>query len=127
MLEMIDVQRECVKCGYDLLGLPDTGKCPECGQKFNVLTGEGLRGTAGATSEAQKRADHILGRIRTISLAVVAVGLFGMCLSIEILRQQFDWTDRSAASSPLLWTGGLVSLIIGMAAISSWMKEKEDQ
>lgn len=124
MLHAADPERNCSKCNYDLLGLADQGRCPECGQRYNVLTGQGLRGTAGALSEAQQRADRILARVRTISLAAAATGLFLLCVVIETIYQQFGDAERSATASPLLWTGGFISVVIGMGAMLSWMNER---
>jgi hypothetical protein len=30
----------CVKCGYNLTGLPDRGRCPECGNSFDAARRE---------------------------------------------------------------------------------------
>ena len=29
------MQHECHHCGYDLMGLPDQGHCPECGRYYD--------------------------------------------------------------------------------------------
>lgn len=28
--------RMCLRCGFDLRGLPDAGRCPECGEPFDT-------------------------------------------------------------------------------------------
>ncbi|MEO1008051.1 MAG: hypothetical protein AAFX79_05760 [Planctomycetota bacterium] len=37
--------RYCIKCNYDLAGLPDTTKCPECGTSNAFSPGDTRRGT----------------------------------------------------------------------------------
>ncbi len=32
------MNEQCHNCGYDLMGLPNRGKCPECGEPYDKLS-----------------------------------------------------------------------------------------
>ena len=57
----------CGACGYELLGLATHGRCPECGQYYDVYTGEGFRSRV---SERERRGHQLIARLRTICVAI---------------------------------------------------------
>lgn len=65
----------CQQCGYDLLGLPSEGLCPECGQAYDRASGRGIASRAAAELE---RGDRIALYAKVgilVMLGLVAVGL----------------------------------------------------
>jgi hypothetical protein len=47
---------ECEYCGYNLTGLPDAGRCPECGWHYennSAAAGAGLRATGKTVTPAE--------------------------------------------------------------------------
>jgi hypothetical protein len=62
----------CSKCQYELVGLPPAGVCPECGARYNMTTGQGVSNPADIY-----RGERLFARVRTISLAVIAVLILG--------------------------------------------------
>ena len=66
----------CPSCGYDLTGLPQRGRCPECGEPFDQARLTRRVQADPDTRRRQRRARQI----RTASLAALAVVLVGIGL-----------------------------------------------
>ena len=104
----------CNQCDYELAGLRRSrGTCPECGQYFNLLSGEGV---AGRASDRHRRGERFAARLRTVLLGLLAVGLMG-CGGLLSL----------AASDPLvpLLSMGLIAAVAGLAAVVSFLSERD--
>ena len=70
---MVDFNpRYCEKCHYDLTGLKDIGRCPECGHLFNKKTGQGVT----LSSDEQGKWQLVVKHFFSLSLLGVAVMLF---------------------------------------------------
>lgn len=113
----LGVGKLCGQCEYDLTGLPPRGACPECGQYYNMRTGQGISTTAG---EQQRRADRIMARVRTILLLVAIVVVMGCggLLSWLVHLAQGKWL------TPIVMAG-MISVILLMAAMLSYLNERE--
>ncbi|QQE12953.1 hypothetical protein JD969_05700 [Planctomycetota bacterium] len=102
----------CTKCQYEFTGLPERGKCPECGNYYDKSTGKGVGSEY--RSKAQKF-DRFMVRLRTIFLASIAVIilLIGMIISM----------NSDAAGIPI-FVSGLIAFVFILAAILSYLNEK---
>lgn len=108
--------RRCSNCDYDLSGLAARGKCPECGQFFNVLSGEGLGGKGGNRGRAS-RSLSFAARLRTITLALFTVAVLG-CGGIASMWASNPFRPVAIAC--------LIAGIGAMAAVASYLSEKEE-
>jgi len=109
--------QHCRQCEYDLTGLPTRGRCPECGGTYNLKTGQGV---TGGPSESHRRGDRIMARIRTILLllAIVVVMGCGGLLSWIVHQLNGKWLQPLALA-------GLLGVVLLMAAVLSYLNEKE--
>ena len=57
----------CTRCTYDLTGLAPVGQCPECGNPYDVDTGQG------AASQAEFASERRRTRYRTFGLAAAVL------------------------------------------------------
>lgn len=108
-------QLHCAECGYDLMGLPQRGKCPECGAYFDQVRGTGLSSNR---SQQMQRHDRLLRRLRTILLAVVAVAFMGCG---GLLAMVVDEPARP------IWIASVFALFMLLAAVTSFVYEKDEE
>ena len=106
----INEKVRCDGCGYELMGLASPGRCPECGQRFDVDTGLGVVRRS-ALSESNERGDRLVMWFQVGSLA----GLAGLSLAIGIWRASVSPNP----SSPLA-VGVLVAAVLGFGAFVTY-------
>lgn len=82
--------RLCSQCGYPLKGLPRRGHCPECGNGFNTVTGEGIAHPQNNNITSEK----VGLMLRTASIGACLVALItcmGACGIIGHPPKAFWW------------------------------------
>ncbi len=114
----MDVVREgvCLECGYDLCGLPLSGRCPECGNAYDSTTRAGF---GSAIANRQEKLDRTLARARTGCLAFVALSAL-MCAGVAAVG---GYSQPARA-----FTVGIVfALFFAFTALVSFLYEKPDK
>lgn len=109
-----DSADECGKCGYDLTGLPPQGRCPECGNVYDTRTGKGL----GRDPELAPRRIWIVRHARTLTILAMAGFAYMCCGGMSLLAR----TPSKAQA-----TGTFIAILLGIAAIASYVGEKSDE
>lgn len=108
---------QCRNCEYELTGLPNRGRCPECGNEYDMKSGKGI---IGGPSDRHRRGERIMARIRTILLgvAVLVVMSCGGLLSLLVHAYSGNWLKPLA-------TAGMFSAVLLMAMVLSYLNERE--
>jgi hypothetical protein len=112
---MDDYLPQCSKCGYDLLGLPERGGCPECGNPYNLSTGQGM--VRPVTPE--ERGAKLLGRLRTITL----LGMAGFVILCSGLLSRIAVSPRKPLAAGALVAG----LLIVLGVLSIFVERQKDE
>ncbi|MEM1026705.1 MAG: hypothetical protein AAGJ38_01345 [Planctomycetota bacterium] len=108
-MDSVEGSAHCVQCGYDLLGGPDHGLCPECGRAYDRRTGKGV---VSSNAVAQQRGDCVItwvkvGLVAGLGLACVGGGFYGA------LRTG-DW------SRSMVIGGGMAIALFAIAGLIWW-------
>ncbi|XAL98375.1 hypothetical protein OT109_12400 [Phycisphaeraceae bacterium D3-23] len=100
--------RKCGACGYDLMGIAATGRCPECGRTYDVATGHGTDA---------RRKPWLERYFRTMACLAFAVFVLG-CAGVFSL----------ASSRPMgVIVGGLAVVGVALlAALYNFQSERQD-
>lgn len=99
----------CGNCGYELVGIARVGRCPECGQPYNLVSGQGT---------TARRVPWLLRHIRTAALVAFTL-LILVCSGLLSLV-----ADNALG---LVLTGFLIAGVVLMGAVLSYMSEKQEQ
>ena len=108
------VQRpdNCEHCGYDLTGLPDLGRCPECGQSYSSWADAGRGGPRHADQPPPTWwARHHLSLRLFLSAPIVLLGTG--CLSVLTTTDQY-----------VLAVGGALGFLLLLGAVISYLFER---
>ncbi len=111
----LDAQISCSGCGYDLMGGAKEGRCPECGQAFDMAIGKGVTKRS-AKMEAHHRGDRLVYMVKLwslILLAVICVGLGGLGALVAV--------DPARPIAFGLLFGGLFAF----GAVATWFTERK--
>ena len=109
-----DAPPRCTNCGYDLQGLRPQGRCPECGQPFDVTTGLGLREVS-PLSRRNEAGDTVVfwfkfGSLVGLALVVLAIG------AILALRSPLPARPLSIA--------GIIAATLAFGAAVTWITDR---
>jgi len=104
----------CPHCGYELVGLPRRGHCPECGKYYDQLASP-----RAAERAAEARRVFWLRRTRTIFVALIALS-FLMCSGY------FAWSPPSGSGpNRPMFAGLLCTGLAVLATIASYLYERD--
>ena len=98
-------ERYCDHCGYELIGLPSRGRCPECGEAF------GVGGSVVRKEPLLVRHGFSIG----VGVLAVMILVCGGVLSI--------WSTKPM---PLIATTLAVSVVFGGGAVLVYLTEKKN-
>ena len=103
------MNEQCHHCGYDLMGLPNQGRCPECGEVYDKHS---LYRAAKAKEPAFVR------HITSITLAIISLSVLicGGALS-------FQATNRWAAITVTVVIAG----VAGFGAFAYFWSERQER
>lgn len=101
--------RTCGRCGYDLVGIAAAGRCPECGQAYDLASGQGTDA---------RRVPWVLRHGRTASLVGLAVFILG-CSGLLSLAAR----NKMA----MVLSGLMVAAVVGLGAVMSYLSEQKNQ
>ena len=96
----------CDRCGYELTGLSEEGRCPECGGYYDYWKGEGI---AGGPMDGHRRGDRVVQAMKALGLVVVAMLILGV-------GAVYTW--KTGGLGPIILCG-VVSVIFLISAVVS--------
>lgn len=111
----LDAQVSCSGCGYDLMGGGREGRCPECGQAFDIALGKGVTAQS-AKMRAAERGERLTYLVKLWALLLLGAG----CVGLGALRALMvgDW------QGPML-IGLLFGGLFAFAALATWFTEQK--
>ena len=109
-----DAPPQCAHCGYDLQGLRPQGRCPECGQSFDVTTGRGIREVS-PLSRRNEAGDAAVFWFKFGSLAGLAVVTLGIGAILAL---------GSPMPARPLSIAGLIAGMFAFGAAVTWVTDR---
>lgn len=101
-VDVIESDRQCGQCGYNLRGLPTNGKCPECGKDI-AGRGRGFRRFSDNLTDAPLFYLKTLA-IGTWMLAVAGIGT-SLCNFYASYTWRIEWAIAAGVASIVWWMG----------------------
>lgn len=102
----------CSQCDYELTGMPEIGKCPECGNPYSTRSMLGVK----IPSSGFDKGERLFRRLRTYAFGVLALMVLTCSglLSLIVPRPDRAWA-----------IGGLLAVVLILMAVTSYLYEKE--
>lgn len=100
----------CEECEYDLTGLPEVGRCPECGRRYNTRSGFGVQIGDTAPVNANWFALHQ----RTLMLVAAAL-LLSCCAG--------RFSGRISSGGTAISISGALAILLLLGAVVSYLFE----
>jgi len=110
----LDSKVNCEACGYDLMGLTGRGRCPECGNRYDMINNLGVTRQS-AAMEAHHRGDRLVYRVKFWAMAAAA----GLCI---ILGAWGTAVSKTQSAGPLA-IGLVFAGVFGFGAFATWFTE----
>lgn len=105
-VDVIESDRQCGQCGYNLRGLPTNGKCPECGKDI-AGRGRGFRRFSDNLTDAPLFYLKTLA-IGTWMLAIAGIGT-SLCNFYASYTWRIEWAIASGVASIIWWMGVFIA------------------
>ncbi len=106
---VIPVSHPCGRCGYNLMGLPDGGNCPECGTPIRARVSAQKRDVLGDAP-----AGYLLGLMLGLACSGLAgLGLIGLNFLTSLAQLGWPAAARNTVLFTLasMWFGGIVLVL----------------
>ena len=101
----------CEACAYDLQGLAEAGRCPECGQEYDKARRVGVRrGRAPATTTQAMRQQQ---RLKTLGFFLAAVLTAALGVVMGAIGEE-PW--------PPIVVMGMIALLLAMAGLGNLLE-----
>ncbi|MBB6429087.1 hypothetical protein [Algisphaera agarilytica] len=111
----LDAKVSCSNCGYDLMGVAREGRCPECGQRYDLALGMGVTKVS-ANMLAHQRGDKAIYLVKVWGMAFAAVACLGIGGLLSLVS--------SEPSRPLM-LGALIASLFAFGAFVTWFTERK--
>ncbi|MEM9419819.1 MAG: hypothetical protein AAGA25_12335 [Planctomycetota bacterium] len=111
----LDAKVSCSNCGYDLMGVPREGRCPECGQRYDIALGMGVTKVS-ANMLAHQRGDKAVYLVKLWGMIIAAAA----CLGIGGLLSLISSEPRR----PIM-LGMLLASLFAFGAFVTWFTERK--
>lgn len=121
-VDVIETDRLCVQCRYNLRGLPTNGKCPECGRPIH-----GARSGAGFRRFSDNLAQAPLFYLKTLAVGAWLTAISGVVLlvSLHMTREmkRMDSAIIASLAAVVWWVG--VFIVTGPRAFGDYTLRDE--
>lgn len=107
---------QCQRCDYDLTGAPARGQCPECGNRFDVESGQGVV-RHNAALQSHQRGDRVIYWVKVGSLLTGAA----VCVGLGLWR-----ATASPNPAGALLVAGLLGATFAFAAGVTWWTDRPE-
>ncbi len=113
----VEVDLPCVRCGYQLRGLPVSGKCPECGGEVR----RSLMGDLLMFADAGYVRVLLIGAVLAEAGIVLALGAIFGGLGLLVVVSATDLMPGLRPETAVSWVAGVGGLGFGFLTLAGWV------